>query len=300
MRSTTNRRHSFQSFCLTLAVFLMYDSSASAQVAPPVPVSAYLFDEGAGTTVEDSFGSNNGAFAAGASNFPSWRSWTESDPTPETPFGYEGNSSLSFGGNDWVDLGEPADLDFDAETDSYTISAWFSTQGGGAIVGKAAAELTERQYYIWVDGNASTNTAIGGEFTDYFNTPEDRMAAGAPAWEHVAVVVESNTIAKIYVNGLLGLTSTIDPGTATLPGTNIYVGARHNANATNNSQAAFFFQGRIDEVAFWDSALSQENIDWLQANSLSTLPAVPEPTAVLLTGLGAFLAMNLRSMRRRP
>jgi len=74
-------------------------------------------------------------------------------------------------------------------------------------------------------------------------------------------------------NGFLGPTSIIDPGTATLPGTNIYIGARHNARPTNNSQATYFFEGRIDEVAFWDSALTQENINWLQTNSLSSLPA---------------------------
>jgi len=267
-------RHTIRSLCLTLVILLAYNGSASAQVAPPSPVSAYLFDEGAGTATGDSFGSNDGTFATGASNFPTWRTWTASDSTPETPFGYTGNSSLLFDG-DWVDLGEPADLDFDPENDSFTISAWFSSAAGGAVVGKAAQTLSERQYYLWVDGNANTNTAVGGAYTDYPNAPPDRMASGAPAWDHVALVVESNTIAKIYVNGFLGPTSTIDPGTATLPGTNIYIGARHNASPTNNSQAAFFFEGKIDEVAFWDSALTQENINWLQTNSLSTLPTGP-------------------------
>jgi len=276
MRWPTNLRLLIRSLCLPSIALLTHACPVSAQVAPSSPVSAYLFDEATGTTTGDSFGSNDGMFAAGVSSSPAWRTWTAADPTPETPFGYAGNSSLLFDGSDWVDLGEPADLDFDPENDSFTISAWFSSASGGALVGKAAQNLSERQYYLWVDGNANINMAVGGMYTDYPNAPPDRMAAGALAWDHVALVVESNTTAKIYVNGVLGPTSIIDPGTATLPGTNIYIGARHNANVTNNTQAAFFFEGKIDEVAFWDSALTQENITWLQANSLATLPASPE------------------------
>ncbi len=276
MRFTTNFRNTVPSLCLTLIVLLTFTRSASAQVAPSSPVSAYLFDEGTGTTTGDSFGSNNGVFAAESSIFLTWRTWGAEDPIPETPFGYEGNSSLLFGGNAWVDLGEPSNLDFDPQNDSFTISAWFSSASGGAIVGKAAQTLSERQYYLWDDGSDNINMAVGGMYSDYSEDTPSRKATAAPVWNHVAIAVESNTVAKIYVNGVLGDTSTIDPGTATLPGTNIYIGARHNENATNNSQAAFFFGGKIDEVAFWDSALTQENIDWLQANSLATLPVSPE------------------------
>lgn len=275
MRSNAELQLAIRSFCLALTVVLMCYGPASAQVAPPTPVSAYLFDEGTGTTAGDSVGSNDGTFVSAGFDFPVWNTWAVEDVDPVTPFGYEGNSSLTIseGGENWVDLGSPANLDFVAETDTFTISAWVSNIGGGAFVSKAASEPSERQFQIWANGSPTGAAAIdiiaGGESS--FDEPdkENRTIVGPPAWDHVALVVESNTVAKLYVNGFLG--ATIDPGTATLPGTSVLIGARHDFDPLDPTVTGFNYHGLIDEVAFWDTALTQENIDWLQANSLSTL-----------------------------
>jgi len=365
------------SLCLAIAVALTCCSSASAQVAPGNPISAFLFDEGTGTSAGDSFGSNVGTFGGNdvggvptvdSQRFPSW----QPNSLTNTPFDYVDNSSLLIGDSggtgleNWVNLGNPDNLDFGgaAGANSYTISAWVSNVGGGTFVSKAGATQTNRQYQLFSNNvvgiQAAFNAYAGGAATfdpgatgDVANRTEDV----APAWVHVALVVDSSTtpaVARFYVDGTDA--SQFEPGTSVLPNTDVLIGARHADNATaqnpHSGMTAFFYDGRIDEVAFWDTALTPDNIDWLQTNSLSTLAAagpdgdfdgdgnvdgadfldwqrnlgdaanlglwednygtaaavsavssIPEPTSLLLMGLGA-LSMTLgsgtlRSRRRR-
>jgi hypothetical protein len=54
--------------------------------------------------------------------------------------------------------------------------------------------------------------------------------------------------------------------------------------------------GLLDEVAIWNTALSAENVDWLQHNSLN---AVPEPGALLTAGIGSVVLLQFARRRDR-
>ena len=65
------------------------------------------------------------------------------------------------GQGEGVILGQPARLDFAPASDAFTVSAWFRTQGDGAIVGKAEDDFGQRQVYLFVAGG-QVHSNVGG------------------------------------------------------------------------------------------------------------------------------------------
>ena len=59
------------------------------------------------------------------------------------------------------------------------------------------------------------------------------------------------------------------------------------------------WQGRIDEFAVWDGALVADEVEWLAANGLASLP-VPEPASSGLVLLGLALLARTRRPTRHP
>jgi len=302
MRIQTNEgsRCAVPSLCLALVAMLTCCDSASAQVAPSDPISAFLFDEGTGTTIGDSFGSNVGNFRSNAAPGTELPTWNTNAGGGETQFDYAGNSAVAIGsdplgsGSDnWITLGNAANLNF-TRANPFTISAWVSNATGGTFVSKAGGTPGFRQYQLWAnsdgnpaDGQSLLSANIGGLATFGSATPNSVALSTVPntgtdpltgdpidgfatfSWQHVALVVESPSVAKYYVNGVLA--AEFIPGSATQTNAEVLIGARHVDASPVVDVTTFFYGGYIDEVAFWDSALDQSNIDWLQTNSLQAL-----------------------------
>jgi len=304
IRMTESSRQTVLSHCLAIVTVLTCHGFASAaHEAPSDPLTAFLFDEGTGTTIADSFsGGNAGEFRSSINPItglpfllPEWNTFAGNDPmltetTQITRFNYAGNSSVAIGGpgaqggtggENWITLGNPANLDFNGGAgDTFTISAWVSNVLGGTFVSKAGSFGQGRQYQLWANNGANplVHAYAGGSATFDVTPPveENQRIVSTPDydtynWQHVALVVESASVAKYYVDGVLAVT--FAPGTAVLPTAEVLIGARHAAFDPVPDDTAFLYDGYIDEVAFWDSALTQDNIDWLQDNSLSALAA---------------------------
>jgi len=221
--------------------WLQSDYTVSA-TTPQSPVSWWKLDGNA----SDSAGSNPGttrgnpAFAAGNSG-----------------------QAISLDGDDYVDLGNPATLDF--STGDWTISTWIkTTQSGtgdenkGSIYAKggdqtdgirytlAIGEVTSGLITLTTDDNvtkaqATVNTAVNDDL-----------------WHHVAGI-RNGTQLLVYVDGALDGTGTVPDG-YDLSGTtqhNAYIGA-----ITDNRDGSVFkyFVGSIDEVQIYDYALSDTDI----------------------------------------
>jgi len=70
---------------------------------------------------------------------------------------------------------------------------------------------------------------------------------------------------RVYLDGSEAATSTTAVGAESTPTSWLF----------GRGQAGFSLQGRIDECALWDEALSADNVEWLSQHTLTDLVSVP-------------------------
>lgn len=125
------------------------------------------------------------------------------------------------------------------------INSQGSTRGflclGRPVSGQTKIDFT---YY---GSSSPTNTYVSGSFT---HTPDT-------AWHHIVITFDASTnTLDAYFDGVdQNITPTVTGSVSTFqrPSTNYTVGARNSGSPDR------FFDGRIDEVAFWDVELDAAN-----------------------------------------
>lgn len=285
----------------TLALALPTLATA-APVAPPTPVAGWLFDDGAGTTVTDSFGANNGTLVN--SDADEW----------DTTNKMFGDSSLRFdGSNDHVTV---ADFDYYGAS-GFTLSFWFriadSTSNANNFQYMFSHDTIDSagSLNIWMvepdispagilragprdgSGDASVLTSPLESDSRVDTDSNDDVADGTifGEWHLFTLVVTEGTGAELFIDGASN-DSNGNGDDAFSPDGTIYLGLRYDGTRQ--------FNGWMDEVALWNQPLSQDNIDWLwnsgTGNSLAA--PVPEPATLGLLALGG-LAMTVSAARRR-
>lgn len=233
---------------------------------PPKIVAYWKFDEGRGTTANDSAGNNDGT-VNGAE-------WTAG----------RFNNALGFDGvDDYVEVPDDPSLRF-MQRSSFTISAWvmpaLETENGyiickmrsGGRRGDAevrrrltSSETTSRtpQRGVSVFGYLATWTSLTSEFLfggesswkGYVLAQTGRNSAPVGSWYHVVGVYDDKDV-RIYLNGELRGRRTFDLETgSTTPDKNLVIGAM-----SYDSTIKAFFGGKIDDVRIYDGALSDAEI----------------------------------------
>jgi hypothetical protein len=195
------------------------------------------------------------------------------------------------GGNDVVTIPDPGVFNF-AATRIFTLEAWVNgpaaQEGGGPIVAKGTGGGGEQFAVDVVNGNYRFYGWDGG-------TPNNAVVANASVgpdntWQHVVAVLDQPAgRMKIYVNGIERGTQTPRP---TLVNTSheVSIGARKGSGGPSYD---LNFDGRIDEVAIYNRALSPAEI-LAHFNSAFTNNAASGPdTNDLVFGLEAISAETL-------
>jgi len=194
-------------------------------------------NEGSGTNVKDSAGSNTGTMNSA--------SWGNPGKFGGKSFSLNGTKNITTGGS-------PVGLDIGASDGSWTLEAWVkpAATGVGTIISKDGTAM----HYYDLKLNASNQVVAGL----YDSGGDQVVATSATAlsvgnWHHIAAIfIKSGSTGnvQIYINGAK------DGG----PGSNL-------ALPLNMSNTAAFrvgmrnddtvgFNGEIDEVAVWSKALS--------------------------------------------
>lgn len=209
------------------------------------------FDETSGTTASDSVGSND-ATVYGAT-------WTTGKI----------NNGLSFdGSNDYVSVGTTNIL----STTQGSISLWFyadpATNSDDTIWGSGDLSSGSKFFYCFSRFGTGWNKLDIIHYDGGFNygliTPTDSVSKGS--WYHIVITSDGNII-KIYLNGIeqtlfsyqgsnngdwFGDISGLD---------NLVIG-----DLINGTTAFDNWQGLIDEPAFWNRALSSDEVSKLYAS----------------------------------
>ena len=175
------------------------------------------------------------------------------DGTKYITFGYAPQvvveRSIYFDGAvDYVDMEDALDLN-----SSFTISSWIKRGTGStdtSIVSKRDAAYTEGyDYKITSTGHFEMSWKNGSTQTITSNVviPQDE-------WHHVAISYSGGT-ANLYIDGVLDKTASLSAPLATTQ--SFYIAA-----AGKNTPTAHF-QGNIDEVRVWDTALTVDQLRYI-------------------------------------
>ena len=218
-------------------------------VGSPVgsPIAYYKFDEGYGTTVNNSGNggmSLNGTLGTGSSA-PSW--------TNDGKFG----KALSFDGvNDYVTTGTGF-ANFQDNT-PFSVSVWIRTKSSSSqsIVAKWKATVYGGWRMDMISGKIRFFLSNSGGNSGRWIQTDSTYNNGL--WQHVVGVYDGSGSAnglKIYINGIVVPTTIlVNTSPGTLSDTPIYIGA------TDSTSLTYFFNGLIDEVKIYNYALSEDEI----------------------------------------
>ncbi len=215
------------------------------------PISYWKFDEGSGRTAYDSAGSNDGT-VYGAT-------WTTGKI----------DGALSFdGGEDYVFVGDKSVL----EQQEFTLSYWAkldnpsgSLQGGiakGRIFGTPYMYSYLLDFHIG-DARAGVSNTTSTAFTTTY-------PIGDSNWHMWSMTVGDGTL-TLYKDGVF-VNSTEYTGTIDYfkSYNSFVIGARENGD--------YAFDGKIDDVRFYDIALSTEEIWQLYQQGLGPKASKPNPS----------------------
>lgn len=204
------------------------------------------------------------------------------------------NSSITYGGNGTTVLPYNAALN-PAASQSFTIEAWVQPAISDASPDGRIA-LSNRQttgnYRGWAFVQKADESS-GWSF-QMFNqtgtTPAITITGGMRTpgfWSHLVAVWNAGTsTATFYVDGSIVGTQTLVGGYVANPDAPLVIGA---GDAVNPGTTGYV--GRIDEVAFYPSALSTTQIVEHTDNAFSFEPT--EPYETLLAGDGATLHLRM-------
>lgn len=208
-------------------------------------IAHYKFDEGYGTTVHNTGTSGStydGTFATGTSA-PTWTMG-------------KNNKGLSFGGNDYVSIGDTGALNF---TSSFTISAWIKTTQDlgtgnyGAILGKGHLQVANG-YGFFIDGDDSDHVTFqvrnGSKIASLSSsTINDNQ------WHHIVGVRDhDNNTSYFYVDGNLIGSTLVALSSGYVSSKPFGIGGR-NDNTWN-----YYYSGLIDDVKIYNTALTADEV----------------------------------------
>ncbi|VIO79406.1 Exoglucanase B [Bradyrhizobium ivorense] len=229
--------------------------------ADPLGITAgYAFNEASGPTTADASGHG---IVGTLTNGPTFTA------------GKYGNAIALDGTNDFVNLGNPAALQF---TGSMTISAWvFASSFPGddaAVVSKRTSSESGYQLDLTADTGVRT---IGFKLTSSSGGTMFRYGATAlqtNTWYHIAGVYNAATqTLNVYLNGVL------DNGQLLGTVTNSQQNSTANVNIGRRAGATGFeFPGRIDDVRVADHALTQDQIQTDMVTPLGGTTPPPSDT----------------------
>ncbi len=263
---------------VAVSVAIMTQPGQAAPIQPGDADYQYLFDEGTGTTVADTGAAGAGKNASLIGS-PAW--------STETPFSYAGNNSLSNNGSGAATVDG---FNVDMGTQS-TVSMWVryndQAPGGTQYIHDTPGGTGRFLWYYEANG-APRGDAIYWDTSNRGNAGLSPLTNGQ--WTHKAIVRDGTDL-RVYEDGALIRTDTVG-ATATTFG-----GLKLGSRVSNNE----FFRGEIDEYAYWTSALTGDNIEWLSQNSLTGAGGGgPEPPTTINLALDKEYAWELHAPGQSP
>ncbi|MBI4680424.1 MAG: thrombospondin type 3 repeat-containing protein [Nitrospirae bacterium] len=216
--------------------------------------SAWKFDEVSGGNANDSINGNTGIIYGAA--------WADGKV----------NGGLTFDGtNDYVDIGKP--MPANLRVSSVTLEAWVNPSAyanahgnivGGIIASQYDADMAGYSMSIdyrndgshkGVQGGIHFQVGSGTGFWTNGVQGTTNVALPLNQWTHVVTVEEANKAYKVYFNGVLVADWVPGSGIAYTDNNRLAIGWNESAPGVTR-----YFNGKVDEVAVYNRALTAEEI----------------------------------------
>lgn len=213
----------------------------------------WKFDETSqGSDAADSSGDSHTGLPFGTGGGPNFEEAAPSTSFPNT-------RSAEFNGTDqFLVVPDHAELN----TTTFTIAMWvkFDALSGAyrTLVGKWHVGVKE-QYLVQLNNNNRIAFWTGNGTSGGATNLESTLPLSADTWYHVTAIVEG-TSKRLYING----TDNSYSHTGTAPGASdieLTIGSKRS----NGGSYFEFLNGNLDDLRFYDRALSEEEIDMLAA-----------------------------------
>jgi len=159
------------------------------------------------------------------------------------------------GATDYIDMDDALNLN----SSEFSVSAWIKRANGSAntsILSKRDAAYTEGyDFKINSSGQFEMSWKNGSTQTVTSNVviPEDE-------WHQVAVIY-NGTLARLYIDGVLDKTEALSAPVSTTQYFNVAAAAQSTA----------FYEGNIDEVRVWDTALSVDQLHYVMNQEIEDI-----------------------------
>jgi len=174
--------------------------------------------------------------------------------------------SIAFDGtNDYVEIGNVAELDFDY-TDSFTISGWFKANSGviaDAIIGKALGALTYRGWFVRIESTGRLSLSLVNDYAtanSIIVTTTHTVNDGK--WHHI-VFRYTGAVVPHAANVEIDFDGAVEPPIVVsdaLTGTIVAAGIAYLGRMSSGSS---LWAGNLCEIAVWDSVLADAVVDAL-------------------------------------
>jgi len=253
-------------FCL--AAFALMATSAEAYEEKGVPefdpacpeclVSLWRLDEDSGITAADDYNDNDGTLY----NDPTWTTG-------------QINGAIEFDGvDDYVGIPDDSSLDIE---DTLTIECWFNVSeipgDNGYNMQTIVSKDTNYEFHVHDNGK------LYWWWEDSSNNPHQLYSNATideETWYHATVVYDQPSgTAKMYLNGVLENKTKVSSTLATND-LDVHFGKNH-------FNMPRYFDGKIDEVAIYDCALSESEILQRYHNGLAGIGIDTTPPEVEIT-----------------
>jgi len=248
----------------------------ATQVAPAAMLVGFPLNEGA--PPQDISGNGHGLYGHGAtittSDFAPGGYSTESmlcNTTPDRYYGITGDYTYGAAEMTWVSWVKLDGQLWESNKHTYAYAGV-----DGNIWGGQAGE-----FMLWVEDTTRKihfNLGEGGTSAQ-LNSGDSGVTLPLDTWTHVAVVFDNGAM-TLYVNGSPASTTT-----SSLSAVPVNTGREGWLGAAPYFSAQWW--GGIDEFAWYDVALNQNDVQFVIDNGIAANPNIPEPASLLLLGIGA-------------
>lgn len=199
------------------------------------PVAYYRLGESSGTTASDETGSYDATY-------------TNSPTLGEAgAISGDSNTSVLLASNEYAEI----DSNLSITAYPFTLEAWVKTSASSQQSAVCLADKSKTNAWIFIGTSSSGKAVVGRRNTTHY-TNQSTANANDNEWHHIVATFTNSSTFELYLDG--------DAQSATGSSVTIPSIDRASIGRIGESVPANYFNGTVDEVAVYDTALSASTI----------------------------------------